>query len=552
MAPSSASRAPRRALPLLLLASLATGACDGSNTDVLRAASPGGASAGSSNGGSTGGGGAGAPGGAGNGGTPGGGAAGGGSGGAGANGDSSFAAPLKWAPPELVTPETITVKSKETELRLSLDNTRDYVIECDPGTKGRIVVNRLAITGGHHVVMKGCFIQRRLSTANSSYPPVDGACEDVAGNAVSTLLANGQTGVFYMEGVYVDLQNSTTSFSNYGVDAITLGDSLGRTAMRLGGTVKAGETLSLSFTNKVLEALPSNPGFPRSFQVVVPAAASLESTAEAIVAAVTSDQASVDEAPITATAKGAVVTFEQPMPHGNRTLASLTPGAGSGLTATFTRADGSLRGVTYVLQNVVTANTWSTTCGHNAEGIQNQNDLDRLYLDRVTTFSGYQGVQLQPTYSLFDARLSRLNTRYLDPDCTHVNSSGDAVGANGAGLWLGAGSETPGFCEACEYTYRLDAVYVEERFGPKGSKCAGWAAYSLAPPTQAPHGASYVEGSDSQVEFTNLLPPQSISGVISKGAPPGGDYVPPSLIVNAQGEVVYVPATTFQFPSLEP
>jgi hypothetical protein len=237
------------------------------------------------------------------------------------------------------------------------------------------------------------------------------------------------------------------------------------------------------------------------------------------------------------------------MPHGNRTVTSLTTAPGSKLTTAFNRPDGSFRGVTYVFQNVRAANLWSTSCGHHADGIQNQSDLDRLYVDRFTAVSGYQGVQLQPAYNLFDVRLSRVNTRYLDPDCTHVNASGDFMGANGVGFWLGTGDDTQNFCAACAYTYQLDAVYAEERVGPKGSKCDGWAAYSLAPPTQATHGATYVEGTDDTVEFKNTLAPEIIGGVVKKGAPTEGDFVPSSLIVNAQGEVVYVPATTFQLPS---
>ena len=448
---------------------------------------------------------------------------------------------LTWAPPVLENPETIILTEAMSADQIQLDNTKDYKIVCDPSNNGKLVTKRVMFMGGRNITMIGCSIQRTPNSANSVYPGTGGACANIS-NPVGTLSFTKQTGTVYLEGVLVDLQNTITNYHNYGVDAIDLGNDSAYLTAALSGSVVGNETLQLRVSNAT--TLSEAAGQARTLTLPLASGSTPDAVATQIAAAINADTVLSTNA-ITAAADGAAVTFAALMPLGNQARVTLQTAGGSALKYKLSRSNGTLRGATYVLQNIRTENTWSTICGHHADALQAQSDISSLFIDRFTAGSvGYQGIQLQPSYALLDIRLYNLNTRYMDPDTTHTNVYGDPRGANGVGWWLGAGVNAGPYCDGCTHSYDIQNNFAEERTG-----MGGWAAYSVAPPTQAAYGAEIYQGNPDVVYFPHVFDGLSIKGTVQKGVPVTGDFVPRSRIVDPTGKVVYKPVADFSYPS---
>jgi|GEM_PF-3979980 len=430
---------------------------------------------------------------------------------------------LTWAPPTLTNPKTIVVTEALAASAIQLDDLQDYRLVCDPSQSGALTLKRLAVQGGHNIVMIGCSLKRALNTANSVYPPVNGVCASIA-NPVNTVSFQKQTGTVYIEGLLVDLQNTLTNPNNYGVDAIDVGESNARLAAGILNATGASAILQLTNSTATTTVTISLAGLTTPAQIAT-AIANQVTTAAPL--------------GVTATASNETITFSAAMPEGNRTRIQF-----QGVNVQLSRADGSLRGADYVLQNVRTQNTWSTYCGHHADGIQNQGDLDKLYIDHFTALGGYQGIQLQPAYNVFDMKLYNLNTRYMDPDYTHLNAYGDVAGSAGFSYWLGTGDNPGPFCTGCEHSYELKNNYAEERTG-----MGAWALSSVAPNSRAAYGNEIYNGNPDQVYFPHSSEGMSITGFVSRGIPAAGDFVQPSRIVDSAGHVIYKQATTYLKPS---
>lgn len=170
----------------------------------------------------------------------------------------------------------------------------------------------------------------------------------------------------------------------------------------------------------------------------------------------------------------------------------------------------------YIFQNVHVRGVTGTLEGNHADGLQITGPTAQLYIDHMTVYSAYQGFNIQNQYPIGMCWIRNANTRYPNPDY----SSG---GANGYALWLGDGS------------YKNPASYKFENFYVQARTFETWADGSIWPARRLANGNRPYDGSDDEAAF----PYQSVTGYVTEGIPPTGDFVPESLIVNGAGTVIY-------------
>ncbi len=172
-----------------------------------------------------------------------------------------------------------------------------------------------------------------------------------------------------------------------------------------------------------------------------------------------------------------------------------------------------------------------------ADALQIQRPIRSLHITGMTVGSAYQGLQLEPKDFTADLiQLRRVNTRYPDPARDHGY-------ANGYAFWLGDGDSLAEL-QAC--SYRFEDVYVEPRTDELGNE---WGSNSAAPQVGTVTtdgltrtGAVYTDASHTAVTWPSITTPNiRYDGIVRKGLPPEGDYVPRSRIVDASGRVVYRP-----------
>lgn len=159
-----------------------------------------------------------------------------------------------------------------------------------------------------------------------------------------------------------------------------------------------------------------------------------------------------------------------------------------------------------------------------ADGLQFWGAVRSLRATFITVYSGNQGINIQPENPLGLVEFDRCNLRYPDPDITHGR-------ANGYALWLGDGHP---YINPAKYVFK--DVYVEMRQAWN----AAWEKTSIAPDISMPNGARLVKGTTDRATWVTLgSPNQAVTGYVTKGIPPGGDFCPPSRIVDDAGHVIY-------------
>lgn len=151
----------------------------------------------------------------------------------------------------------------------------------------------------------------------------------------------------------------------------------------------------------------------------------------------------------------------------------------------------------YFQKNLVTGVN-GTSGGAHADIFQPQGDIGRLFLDRLTGDTTYQGIFIPPAFAITEAWLSRVNLKYGDP----------ASGLTTYPLWFRSTAEQ------APYPVHLSQVYVKPREGQTVAQAAVWPNNE-----QGAIGAIEAGGIVSWPEATK------ISGIVIPGAPPGGDFV---------------------------
>ncbi|PZR88611.1 MAG: hypothetical protein DLM68_07165 [Hyphomicrobiales bacterium] len=195
---------------------------------------------------------------------------------------------------------------------------------------------------------------------------------------------------------------------------------------------------------------------------------------------------------------------------------------------------GQLKSGDFILKNIHIRGVHGTSNAQNgkpvqhADGLQTWGPVRSLKIDGMTIYSSCQGINIQPQFSIGLAEVKHLNLRYPIPDV----ASG---GANCFAFWLGDGRHNMfGF----PARYEFEDVYVQARKAWN----APWQNTSIAPDSGMPHGVKLVPGYKDRAYWTTLVrDDQIVSGYISEGIPPGGDFCPPERIADDAGKVVYVP-----------
>jgi hypothetical protein len=165
---------------------------------------------------------------------------------------------------------------------------------------------------------------------------------------------------------------------------------------------------------------------------------------------------------------------------------------------------------TVQIENVrVVGLTGSETTTH-ADVIQPWGGVKEMRVDRLTGSTDYQGLHIQPDLGVNGTEIVKNANLY----------SGSKDTGNWL-LWLTKGSDT---CETAG-SVQLDEVYVEPRPGRDLGN-------SVWPPDQfdvadvagsVGECLSELSSDKTQMSFPNL---PSVSGVVKKGPPPSGDFVP--------------------------
>ena len=195
---------------------------------------------------------------------------------------------------------------------------------------------------------------------------------------------------------------------------------------------------------------------------------------------------------------------------------------------------GPMQSGDFILQNVRIENVVGTARATNgaavehADAIQVQGGVRSLSLDHVTVSSSYQGFNFQPEFQIGLVQAVHSNARYPDPDY-HDG------GANGYAFWLGDGAD-PNKNKPASYSFT--DVYVQDRIDKWGDP---WIKDSIAPDVTMPGGAKPMPGDPPRAYWTNLaFPNQTVTGNVTEGLPPGGDFVTESMIIDtATGDVIY-------------
>lgn len=142
-----------------------------------------------------------------------------------------------------------------------------------------------------------------------------------------------------------------------------------------------------------------------------------------------------------------------------------------------------------------------------ADIVQAQGPVGRLFVDKLTGSSNYQGFQLAPQKPITSVSLSRVNLSYTGPgeeqEVTYL-------------LWfLDNESQTP-------YPVTLNRVYVNPRSGQTVAANAVW-------PNSAQTGFGAYANPDGTVTWPANGPMQ-VAGVVTPGVPPNGDFVPANSV----------------------
>lgn len=141
---------------------------------------------------------------------------------------------------------------------------------------------------------------------------------------------------------------------------------------------------------------------------------------------------------------------------------------------------------------------------NHADIIQTQGSIGRLFIDRVTGQSNYQAITIPPQFPIKSASISRVNLSY---------------GPGGQRwtylLWL-----LDPHTHEVPYPVRLSDVWIKPRSGQDVAHAvAPWLGTTDADGT--PIGA--IAGRNGRVTWPRF---NKVSGYVSAGVPPGGDFVP--------------------------
>jgi hypothetical protein len=173
-----------------------------------------------------------------------------------------------------------------------------------------------------------------------------------------------------------------------------------------------------------------------------------------------------------------------------------------------TAAPYTLRPDVYV-ENVRITGLNGSAAGNHSDLLQAQGSLGRIFIDKLTGQSNYQGIFIPPQFPITSATISRVNLAYARGGQPYTYL-----------LWL----LDPGTAET-PYPVTLSQVWIAPRAGQSVD------ANAVAPWRNARSAGGAPIGAVSQGAGTFGWPSSMrVSGVVSQGAPAAGDFVPSAAV----------------------
>lgn len=157
------------------------------------------------------------------------------------------------------------------------------------------------------------------------------------------------------------------------------------------------------------------------------------------------------------------------------------------------------------VQNVRVENIFGFYNQFHADVIQTFGGVKELRVDRLTGYSGYQGLQIDvESGQTGSAKLSNINLVSIGKQTWGLHNNGGFL------MWL----VKDGACNTA-YPITLENVYLQ----PRTERDLG----TIVWPTSTDKGcASVVSADGAKLSFPQL----PVSGYVTKGTPPNGDFVP--------------------------